>query len=154
MFSNKIKAPKGYTLIELLIAIIFIVILASIGIYLYTDFSKNQSIEKAIEKASLALRKAQGEAQKQKIPYTIRFQNNSGQAEYSIFKQDKSPTQWDNLSEDSSVVTSNVKVTFDPKGNAKERGKKVILTLDNKKKCLIIETSVETIRKAEGTECN
>jgi prepilin-type N-terminal cleavage/methylation domain-containing protein len=154
MSSTETRSQKGYTLIELLVAMIFIVILASIGIFMYINFRKNQTIEEAIEATRIALLEAQSEAVENKTPYTVLFQNNAGKAQYSIFKQGKSPTEWDNVSEDSSVLISNLEVTFDPKGNTNKKEKKVIFTLDNKKKCLIFETFLKKIIKAEGAECN
>lgn len=154
MFIPKNNSQKGYTLIEILVIVIVIGILASVVVLFWRGFIKNRTVEQALKEATLALREAQSTAQKEKVTYTIRFQNKAGIAQYSIFPEGDSPTDWDSLSNASSVVTSNSEITFDSKGETEQTGEKVILTLNNKKKCLIVDPPLDEIKTAEGNDCH
>ena len=158
-----LKSDTGFTLIEMIVVTLIIGILAAITGPNLLGFVNRQRLSSATSAAYQVLRQTQSRAKQEKSNYTVRLVTNSGEPQYSIFRNGSTPSFWESLSSTNIAVNvvnnveSNENITFDYKGTVpalEDNEVKVILTFENMKKCVIVETLLGAIRTEDGTNCD
>ena len=151
----KLESEQGYTLIQVLLLIIVISVLATLGIFTLNLFHDQSSLdEQALKEVKAAIRETQNRAKKEKHPYSISFQNNSGMVQYSIHEQGDKPHLWKSLNNYRVTFNRNLKINFNSQGNIETPGQKVVLNFNKGKKCLVLKEPLEKTENRQGAECN
>lgn len=90
------KKDAGFTLLEVLVAVLVIGVLAAIAAPGWLGFVNRQRLNKASDNLVAALQEAQREAKRSKRNYSVSFKNNN-LPEIAIHRADSTPTIWQKL---------------------------------------------------------
>lgn len=104
-FKKFLLNPKnnGFTLLEVLVAVFMVGILGAIIAPSWLNFVKQQQVNKVNDIVLAALQKAQREAKKNKLNYSVSFRINSGSPEISVYSG--STPNWESLTGDLGINT-------------------------------------------------
>ena len=108
---------KGFTLLEVLVAVFIAGVLAAIAAPSWLSFVESREMGTIAEKSLIALRTAQSQAIQSRLERFIEFRENNG-IEYSIYSKGASPEVWENIGEAGfSAENDFTTISFDFQGN-------------------------------------
>ncbi len=109
---------KGFTLLETIVTIAVVGTLSSIAAVSWSRFVESKQVGTIAEKAFIALRSTQSEANQQRLEKFIQFRQNEGQIEYSTYSKGALPQVWENIGEAKFHSENDfTQISFDFKGN-------------------------------------
>ena len=115
------RDSAGYTLLELLVAILIVGIIAAIGAPGWLSFTNQRRVGKANDVIFNALQEAQSQAKNRKLSYSVAFRNSAGKVpEVAVY-----PTKQTDPSDSSKTI--DVDPTKLPKSNWRSLGQELAL---------------------------
>ena len=167
---------SGFTIVEVLMVVIMVGVLSAIVAPSWLSFSNRQRLNKSNDLIYQAVKEAQSEAQKTKLPYTVSFENNNGIPRLSVHGEDDGPTTWSwkNITETENklelILDDGDKIVFNYDGTVDETSPiqpeeadtepgKVVIALSNvsgnsSKRCVSIRTLLGSLQTGQGSSCN
>jgi type II secretory pathway pseudopilin PulG len=155
-------------MIELLVVIIIVGVLAAIAGPNWLAFTNRQRISTVNDAAFRTLQRAQSEAKRTKLGYTVNFRQVDPNTlpEVAVYETGSTP-EWKPLSENLELKPRQIKIiapttpiSFDYQGNVDKRSAttlpaKVIVSVPNsgRKQCVIVDTLLGGMRTASGPGC-
>jgi prepilin-type N-terminal cleavage/methylation domain-containing protein len=152
---------SGFTLAEILVAIVAIGILVALAIPSWLTFVDVQRLNTAQSEVHGAMHQAKSQATKEKLTWQASFRLQNGIVQWAVYPTTVNPSvaNWNNLdanvrldSETTFPLSNGIrKVEFDYRGNAKDLGR---ITLSSKyggkaKRCVVVSTILGTMRTAK-----
>ncbi len=99
----------GFSVIEVLVAVVMIGILSAIAVPTWLSFVGRQQANKANDTIVAALQQAQREAKRQKLSYSVSFQYNNNIPQMAVYRSNDGPTNyWQNLGADLGIQASKI----------------------------------------------
>lgn len=151
-------SQQGFTLLEVLVVVFMVGILAAIGTPSWLSMVNNTRLNKGQDAIAIAIGDAQRLARQNKISrqVTIQQASSGGIVQWAVHKTGTTPTGWQNIEQDRLVIDpASWTITFDDKGQTEDTGKKMLISLQNggEQRCVIVQTLLGTVRKAQGDAC-
>lgn len=106
-FSQLSHSTSGFTLLEVLVAVIIIGILSAIATPSWLAFVNRQRINKANDSILLALQDAQRKAKKRKLSYSVSFQTANQIPQIAVYPG-ITPINWQNLGADLDIKSGQI----------------------------------------------
>lgn len=153
------QTAQGFTLLEVLIVVFIIGILAAIGGPSWITMVNNSRLSKAQDAIALAVRDAQRQALVNKTTrqVTVKQDNPTSKVQWAVHPDETDPTLWQNIEEDRLIIDpSSTTISFNDRGETENTGT-MLISLQNgggQKRCVIVQTLLGTVRKAQGADCD
>lgn len=106
-FSHLSHFTSGFTLLEVLVAVVIIGILSAIATPSWVSFVNRQRINKANDTILVALQDAQQKAKKKKLSYSVSFQTKNNIPQIAVYPG-TTPTNWQNLGAELEIKSGQV----------------------------------------------
>lgn len=162
------KTTGGYSLVEILAALIIAGILATIGTISYLGWLNRLRVNAAHDRIFHIIREAQSTATQRKSTWQASFrQQNADSIEWSLHPATTTPINWNLINQPGVIIdTQNTtlfrqasinawRIQFNHKGHPNGQLGRITLsnTSGQNKRCVFISTLIGAVRTAEDSRC-
>lgn len=173
---SRVASETGFTLLEVLLVVFMVGILAALGIPSWISLLNNSRLKNARANVFEAIQEAKTQAQKTKTSRTVSFQENEDneyKIQWAVHASDvDNPSNWKTIDIPSVEIdlentdlggynTSPWSLTFNDKGevdidqlgDGNTDPGRIIISLGDRKKCVIVKTILGAMVNEDGENC-
>ncbi len=148
---------QGFTLLEVLVVVFMVGILAAIGAPSWLSMVNNTRLNKGQDAIAVAISDAQRQARQNKSSRSVTIQqgDSNGTVKWVVHTGATPPTGGQEIEQDGLIIDPpSWTITFDDKGQTEDTGR-MLISLQNggSQRCVIVQTLLGTVRKAQGNAC-